>query len=87
MRRAGLQAIRYGQVVSTTATREKTQCPLNYAQLHFHAESPNQLRVSDSTYASTSQDWLYVALVIDHHQQLLSSIGYITPVGAEAKFH
>lgn len=87
MRRAGLQGIRYGQVVRTTATRDKAQCPLNYVQLHFHAERPNQLWVSDFTYASTWQGWLYVAFVIDHHQHLLRSIGCITPAEAEAKFH
>lgn len=31
----------------------------------FRAERPNELRVSDFTYVSTWQGWLYVAFVID----------------------
>ncbi len=65
MRRAGLQGIRRGQVVRTTVAGDKALCPLDRVQRQFHADRPNQLWVSDFTYVSTWQGWLYVAFVID----------------------
>lgn len=65
MRRAGLQGIRRGQVVRTTVVGDKSLCPLDRVQRQFHADRPNQLRVSDFTYVSTRQGWLYVAFVVD----------------------
>jgi transposase InsO family protein len=40
-------------------------CPLDRVNRQFKAERPNQLWVSDFTYVSTWQGWLYVAFVID----------------------
>ena len=65
MRRAGLQGIRRGQVVRTTVAGDKSLCPLDRVQRQFQADRPNQLWVSDFTYVSTWQGWLYVAFVID----------------------
>ncbi|MCU7223219.1 IS3 family transposase [Pseudomonas brassicacearum] len=65
MRRAGLQGIRRGQVVRTTVAGDKALCSLDRVQRQFHADRPNQLWVSDFTYVSTWQGWLYVAFVID----------------------
>lgn len=65
MRRAGLQGIRRGQVMRTTVAGDKSLCPLDRVQRQFHADRPNQLWVSDFTYVSTWQGWLYVAFVID----------------------
>ena len=65
MRRVGLQGIRRGQVVRTTVAGDKSLCPLDRVQRQFHADHPNQLWVSDFTYVSTWQGWLYVAFVID----------------------
>jgi len=65
MRQAGLQGIRRGQVVCTTVAGDKALCPLARVQRQFHADRPNQLWVSDFTYVSTWQGWLYVAFVID----------------------
>jgi len=65
MRRAGLQGIRRGQVVRTTVVGDKSLCPLDRVQRQFHADRPNQLWVSDFTYVSTWQGWLYVAFVVD----------------------
>jgi len=65
MRRAGLQGIRRGQAVRTTVAGDKSLCPLDRVQRQFHAARPNQLWVSDFTYVSTWQGWLYVAFVID----------------------
>ena len=65
MRQVGLQGIRRGHVVRTTVVGDKAICPLDRVQRQFHAERPNQLWVSDFTYVSTWQGWLYVAFVID----------------------
>ena len=40
-------------------------CPLDRVKRQFKAERPNQLWVSDFTYVSTWQGWLYVAFFID----------------------
>ncbi len=65
MRRLGLQGVRRGKVVRTTVSDPKAPCPLDKVNRQFHAERPNQLWVSDFTYVSTWQGWLYVAFVVD----------------------
>ncbi|MGG2564496.1 IS3 family transposase [Pseudomonas aeruginosa] len=65
MRQAGLQGIRRGQSVRTTVPTDQAVRPLDRVQRQFHAERPDQLWVSDFTYVSTWQGWLYVAFVID----------------------
>ena len=65
MRRLGLQGVRRGKVVRTTISDMKALCPLDRVNRQFLAERPNQLWVSDFTYVSTWQGWLYVAFVID----------------------
>ena len=65
MRRLGLQGVRRGKVVRTTISDMKAVCPLDRVNRLFLAERPNQLWVSDFTYVSTWQGWLYVAFVID----------------------
>ena len=65
MRRRGLQGVRRGKVVRTTIGDSKAACPLDRVNRQFRADRPNQLWVSDFTYVSTWQGWLYVAFVID----------------------
>ena len=65
MRREGLQGIIRGKTVRTTRSDAKAPCPLDRVHRQFKAERPNQLWVSDFTYVSTWQGWLYVAFVID----------------------
>ena len=65
MRQQGLRGVRRGKVVRTTISDSKTLCPLDRVNRQFRAERPNQLWVSDFTYVSTWQGWLYVAFVID----------------------
>ena len=54
-----------GKVVRTTITDATAPCPLDRVNRQFKADRPNQLWVSDFTYVSTWQGWLYVAFVID----------------------
>jgi putative transposase len=65
MRRLGLHGVKRGKVVRTTISDNKAQCPLDKVNRQFKADRPNQLWVSDFTYVSTWQGWLYVAFVVD----------------------
>jgi transposase InsO family protein len=65
MARLGLEGARRGKIVRTTLPDKSVPCPLDRVNRQFRAERPNQLWVSDFTYVSTWQGWLYVAFVID----------------------
>lgn len=65
MKRMGLRGVRRGKVVRTTLADKTSACPLDKVNRQFKADRPNQLWVSDFTYVSTWQGWLYVAFVID----------------------
>ena len=65
MRELGLQGVRHGKAIRTTILDPKAPCPLDRVNRQFRAERPNQLWVSDFTYVSTWQGWVYVAFVID----------------------
>lgn len=65
MRQAHLVGAVRGKVVRTTIPDKKAICPLDRVNRQFKADRPNQLWVSDFTYVSTWQGWLYVAFVID----------------------
>jgi transposase InsO family protein len=65
MRRLGLEGVRRGKTVRTTTPDTSAPCPLDRVNRQFNANRPNQLWVSDFTYVSTWQGWLYVAFVID----------------------
>ena len=65
MRTAGLHGVVRGSVVRTTISDPSTPCPSDKVNRQFRADRPNQLWVSDFTYVSTWQGWLYVAFVID----------------------
>lgn len=65
MRRLGIHGVRRGRSVRTTIADSKAMCPHDRVNRQFKAERPNQLWVSDFTYVSTWQGWLYVAFVID----------------------
>jgi putative transposase len=65
MGRLGLCGVVRGKVVRTTIGDANAPCPLDRVNRQFKAERPNQLWVSDFTYVSTWQGWLYVAFVVD----------------------
>jgi transposase InsO family protein len=49
----------------TTWPDKSLPCPLDRVNRQFRAAMPNQLWVSDFTYVSTWQGFVYVAFVID----------------------
>ena len=65
MKHQGLHGVRRGKVVRTTIPDKAVPCPLDRVNRQFKADRPNQLWLSDFTYVSTWQGWLYVAFVID----------------------
>ena len=65
MQRLGLRGVVRGKVVRTTISDTTAPCPLDKVNRQFRAERPNQLWVSDFTYVSTWQGWVYVAFVVD----------------------
>ncbi len=65
LKRLGLHGARRGKKVRTTVADLAAACPLDRVNRQFKADRPNQLWVSDFTYVSTWQGWLYVAFVID----------------------
>jgi len=62
---AGLAGVIRGRTQRTTRVEPALPCPLDRVNRHFRASRPDELWVSDFTYVSTWQGWLYVAFVID----------------------
>ncbi len=65
MQRLGLQGAVRGKRVRTTIPDVSAPRPLDRVNRQFKADRPNKLWVSDFTYVSTWQGWLYVAFVTD----------------------
>ncbi|MBV8259983.1 MAG: IS3 family transposase [Paraburkholderia sp.] len=65
MKQLGLRGVMRGKRVRTTVPDAMAPRPLDRVNRQFKAARPNQLWVSDFTYVSTWQGWLYVAFVID----------------------
>ena len=63
--RLGLHGVRRGKAVRTTVPDAAVPCPLDRVNRQLKADRPNPLWVSDFTYVSTWQGFVYVALVID----------------------
>ena len=65
MGKLGLTGVRRGKRIRTTTPDTSAPCPLDRVNRQFKASRPNELWVSDFTYVSTWQGWLFVAFVID----------------------
>ncbi len=65
MKLQGLRGAVRGKRIRTTIAHKSARRPLDRVNRQFKAQRPNQLWVSDFTYVSTWQGWLYVAFVID----------------------
>lgn len=65
MRQMGLKGVVRGQAVKTTRRDLAGACPDDLVNRQFQAPRPNALWVSDFTYVSTWQGFVYVAFVID----------------------
>lgn len=65
MRDIGIEGVRRGKKIKTTWPDKALPCPMDRVNRQFRATMPNQLWVSDFTYVSTWQGFVYVAFVID----------------------
>lgn len=65
MKRMSLKGAVRGKAIRTTISDKATPCPLDRVNRQFHADRPNALWVSDFTYVSTWQGFVYVAFIID----------------------
>ena len=65
MREMGLKGAVRGKKIVTTYPDTAQPCPDDKVNRAFHADRPNLLRDSDSTYVSAWSGTVYVAFVID----------------------
>ena len=65
MREMGLRGATRSKSVKTTVSNKSDPCPLDHVNRQFKADRPNALWVSDFTYVSTWQGFVYVAFIID----------------------
>ena len=65
MKQIGLRGAVRGKVMKTTHSDTSVLCPQDKVNRQFRAPAPNMLWVSDFTYVSTWQGFVYVAFVID----------------------
>ena len=65
MKQIGIRGAVRGKMVKTTIPDTLGPCPRDKANRVFRAPAPNLLRVSDFTYVSTWQGFVYRAFVID----------------------
>ena len=65
MKKLGIRGVIRGKVVKTTVSDRAQRCPQDLVNQQFSASRPNALWVSDFTYVSTWQGFVYVAFVID----------------------
>jgi putative transposase len=71
MHKQGLVGVRRGKVVRTTVANSAAPCPRDHVNRQFVAARPNQLWVSDFTYVSTWQGFVYVAFVVDVYSRFI----------------
>lgn len=64
MRAMGLVGIRRGKGMKTTRSDKDAATPDDLVNRLFMAERPNQLWVTDFTYVSTAQGFVYVAFIV-----------------------
>ena len=84
MKRRGLYGVVRGQGVRTTIQDTNAPCPLDHVKRQFQADRPNVLWVSDFTYVSTWQGFVYVAFIIDVYARRL--VGWKASASMRAEF-
>lgn len=65
MRQMGLRGAMRGKRIRTTIPDSKAPRPLDHVDRDFHAWRPNELWVTDFTYVSTWQGFVYAAIAVD----------------------
>jgi transposase InsO family protein len=65
MKSLGLQGVIRGKTLRKTMSDKAAPCPLDRVNREFRAACPNRLWVSDFTYVSSWQGFVYVAFIVD----------------------
>lgn len=65
MKRQSIHGVIRGKVKKTTVPDKSPPCPQDKVNRKFRAPAPNMIWVSDFTYVSTWQGFVYVAFIID----------------------
>jgi transposase InsO family protein len=84
MKTMGLQGVIRCKAKRTTVADPARPCPLDHVNRQFKAPRPNALWVSDFTYVSTWQGFVYVAFVIDAYARRI--VGWRVSRSAETGF-
>lgn len=84
MKQIGLRGAVRGKVLKTTVSDTSAPCPRDKVNRQFRAPAPNMLWVSDFTYVSTWQGFIYVAFVIDTFADRI--VGWRTSRSAKTDF-
>ena len=84
MRQLGLRGVIRGKSVRTTIPDRNVPCPLDHVRRQFRANRPNALWVSDFTFVSTWQGFVYVAFVIDVYARRI--VGWKASTSARTDF-
>jgi transposase InsO family protein len=84
MKRLGLRGVIRGKGVRTTISDANALCPRDHVRRQFRADRPNALWVSDFTFVSTWQGFVYVAFVIDVYARRI--VGWKASTSARTDF-
>ena len=84
MKAMGLHGVIRGKPIRTTFSDKAAPCPLDRVNRQFQADRPNALWVSDFTYVSTWQGFVYVAFVIDVYARRI--VGWKVSTSARTDF-
>jgi transposase InsO family protein len=71
MRKKGLRAKGAKKFKATTNSNHKLPVAPNVLEQNFEATKPNQKWVTDITYISTDEGWLYLAVVLDLYSRMV----------------
>jgi putative transposase len=71
MREMGIRGVQRGKRRFTTVADTNAARPPDLVKRVFVAERPNELWLSDITYASTWGGWLYVAFILDVYSRMI----------------
>jgi transposase InsO family protein len=84
MKAMGLHGVVRGKSIRTTFSDKAAPCPMDRVNRQFQADRPNALWVSDFTYVSTWQGFVYVAFVIDVYARRI--VGWKVSTSARTDF-
>jgi putative transposase len=71
MRQAGLRVVQKRRHITTTDSQHALPVAPNLLQRDFSAEAPNRKWLADITDVWTTEEWLYLAVILDVYSRLI----------------